>query len=139
MDGAIELTVSGSDERATVEAGLQAVLNLVRDGVGHSPAPTGGQTTGESAVPIRGQGGELAALVVDLANDLLAQLDTHGFGLTDVRFDGLLRTDQGYSGWGYLLGETGDTPPPRTVTLVGSPTIERSAEGLTFHLRLAIS
>ena len=133
----IERTVSGADERTAVEAGLRVVLRLARGGTGEANEPDEHEP-GETAVPIRGQGGALGRVFFALADDLLAQLENHGVGLRAVRLDGLLRTEDGYTGWGYLVGATGDGTPPRTMTLADPPHVERAGEGLTLRLRLAV-
>jgi hypothetical protein len=137
-DVPIILATAGPDERTAVESGLVEILRLARGehagGIEH--AETG--AADETAVAIRGQGADLGTLFIDLASDLLAQLDNHGVGLGEVRLDGLLRTRDGYTGWGYLLGQTGGGEPPRGVTLDDQPVVEWRADGVTLRLRLFV-
>lgn len=127
----IELTATGSDERAAVAAGLAAILAAARGG---NAAPLGGPS--DSAVPIRGQGRDLPTVFFELGNDLLAQLDTHGAGLSTVRLDGLLRTGDGYTAWGYVLGDARVAAPPTALALVASPALDQSGDAITFRIRL---
>src|SRR5215213_1117045 len=97
-------TVTASDEAGVILAGLTEILLAARGG-GASPDP-GADTV---AVPVRGQGATLGAVFAELARDLLAQYDAQGSGMHSVRLDGLLRSEDGYVGWGYLEGSaTGD-------------------------------
>jgi hypothetical protein len=137
-DVPIVLAASGSDERSALESGLAEIVRLARGDGASAIVPGECEAADEAAVAIRGQGADLVALFVELANDLLAQLDTHGVGLHVVRLDGLLRTQDGYTGWGYLLGQTGGGEPSRGVTLDGPPAVERSDAGVTLRARLLV-
>ncbi|HEV2107753.1 MAG TPA: hypothetical protein VGR16_05780 [Thermomicrobiales bacterium] len=88
------------------------------------------------AVPIRGQGGDYAALFTELAGDLLAQLDANGSGLGFVRLDGLLETDTGYSAWGYALGAERGPKPVLGLNLIGIPTISHGGDRTSLSVRL---
>src|SRR5215211_7719582 len=92
-------TVTASDEAGTVLAGLTEILQAARGG--DASTDPGTDTI---AVPIRGQGATLGAVFAELARDLLAQYDAQGSGMDSVRLDGLLRSEDGYVGWGYLEG-----------------------------------
>ena len=124
-------TVTASDEAGVVLAGLAEILNAARGG-GATPDPG----TDTIAVPVRGQGATLGAVFAELARDLLAQYDAQGSGLDRFRLDGLLRSEDGYAGWGYLEGTaTGDGAPAR-IDLSGEPKIDRTDGGieLTFDV-----
>ena len=126
-DGVAELRASGPDAEAVLAAGLRAVAEAATGGRGAAG--------GESAAAIRGQGGDLAAVFAELAADLLAQLDANGPGLSDVRLDGLLATDDGgFTAWGYLLGTPTDNPPPVGVAMDGLPTVAERDGGLTLRV-----
>ena len=128
-EATFELTAAGDDERTAVEAGLEAVLAAARPGSGPDSA-------NGTAVAIRGQGQDLAAVVADLVDDLLAQLDVHGTAFDAVRLDGLLKTGDGYVGWGYLLGDPTDPADQIDLTLAGSPDVERGDAGTALRIRL---
>jgi len=133
-DRTIELTATGTDERAAVAAGLAAIL-AAAVATPNRPDEAGG--AGEAAVAIRGQGADLATVFFELANDLLAQLDVHGAGLRSVRLDGLLRTADGYTAWGYALGDpAGTTAPAIGVSLAGPPLVEQGSDGVVLRIRL---
>jgi hypothetical protein len=137
-DVQIVLATSGPDERSAVESGLLEVLRLARRESESDATPDETDATDEAAVAIRGQGADLGTVFFELANDLLSRLDDHGVGLRAVRLDGLLRTQDGYTGWGYLLGRTGEGEPPRGVTLDRPPEVERRDAGVTLRLRLFV-
>jgi hypothetical protein len=128
----IELTALGSSPEAVIAAGLEGVIATVRgDG---DAAPSDDATV---AAAIRGQGDDLPRLFSELAADLLAQLDANGPGLTSIRLDGLLATDDGgYTAWGYALGAMTANPPPVTIAIDGTPTVEETAGTLTLRLML---
>lgn len=126
-NGAIELTAAGSSAQETLQTGLNAILAVVR-GVEAGP-PGVGETGSEAepvAVPVRGEGGDVAALFADIAADLLAQLDAHGAGFDRVRLDGLLPTDEGLTAWGYALGVPTAEAPPTGIALAGRPSITQT-------------
>jgi hypothetical protein len=125
------ITVTATDEGGVVLAGLTEILR----------AAHGGDTATDPnadtiAVPIRGQGATLGAVFAELARDLLAQVDAQGSGLDSIRLDGLLRGDDGYTGWGYLEGTTAGDGAPARIDLTGEPTTERTEGGimLTFNV-----
>jgi hypothetical protein len=96
--GIAALEATGANARSALESGLRAVLTLA-----NSPV----LVTGDSArsAPIHGEGDDLAELFVDMAEDLLGQIEHFGSGLEDVVVDGVLRRERGgYSGWGYASG-----------------------------------
>lgn len=122
--GEARLTAFGDDPRAVVSAALAGVLALALDG---TPEPPEGD--GTAAVPIAGQGADLASVVARLADDLLARLEAFGGGFRHVRLDGLLQTDAGgYSGWGYAIGRA-DGPAIPGITLAAEPATERDPAG----------
>jgi hypothetical protein len=80
-------------------------------------------STGRSA-PIHGEGSDLANLFVDMAEDLLAQVEDFGGGLHDVVVDGVLRRDEGgYIGWGYASGTLEPASPGEVPRLRSAPTV----------------
>ena len=132
-EGATQLTATGSTAEAVIVAGLQGVIAAAHD----DAVPTTGMETATSAAPIRGQGTDLNGVFAELAADLLAQLDANGPGLTGIRLDGLLATDDGaYTAWGYAVGEATDHPAPVGLAIDSEPTIEETGEGLTLRCAL---
>ena len=120
-DGAAELSVTAAGPEALLLAGLQGVIAAAR---GDRAPTTAAEDEASAAAPIRGQGGDLAAVFAELAADLLAQLDANGPGLDHVRLDGLLTTDDGgYTAWGYAVGAAAENPPPIGLVLDGDPVV----------------
>ncbi len=131
--GLMAVTAVGPSPEAVVVAGLEGVIAAVR-GERDTAPPTDDAT---AAASIRGQGDDLPRLFSELAADLLAQLDANGPGLTGIRLDGLLSTDDGgYTAWGYALGAMSDNPPPVAVAIDGIPTLEELAGTLTLRFSL---
>jgi len=129
--GVTQITATGADPTRLIGAGLGAVLAAARGGV---TAPATDDAT--TAAAIRGQGSDLAAVFTELAADLLAQLDANGACFGDVRLDGLLATDDGYTAWGYAIGEGSDNPPPVGLSLDDAPTVEETPGRLTLRFAL---
>jgi hypothetical protein len=130
-DRMLELTATGTDQCGAVGSALAAVLAVAR-----AEAPPGDGASAANAVAIRGQGPDLAGVVVELVNDLLAQLDANGAGFDAVRLDGLLRTGDGYTAWGYLLGEPSVGRPPVDLSLDGMPLVERAGGEVVLRIWL---
>jgi hypothetical protein len=130
--GTVSLTATGSTPVELVQEALRGVLHVLR-----SAAP-GVDESGTGAVPFRGQGDDLGALFVELAQDMISQVEEFGTGLDEVRLDGLLRTDTGgFTAWGYLSGDPNrQTALPRPLT-IGEPVVgsEGNSLRLTCHLR----
>lgn len=120
------ITVAGSDETSAVLAGLMEILRLARGD--ELVADAASDTV---AVPLRGQGSSLGDVFAELSRDLLAQLDAQGTGLDRVRLDGLLNSQDGYVGWGYLEGASAERGGAARVDLVGEPSIDRGDTGIT--------
>jgi hypothetical protein len=123
--GTISLTATGSTPVELVQEALRGVLDVLRS----VPASeSGGSGT---AVPFRGQGDELGALFVDLALDMISQVEEFGTGLDEVRLDGLLRTDTGgFTAWGYLSGDPNlQDARPRPLT-IGEPVVVTEGDSL---------
>lgn len=132
-DGVAVLAVSQPTVDDALAAALGALLAIARGGgPGGDALPREGEgTDGPSlAAPIRGQGADYPALFTELAGDLLNQLDANGSGLDRVRLDGVLDSDDGFTAWGYALGEPGDGVPPVGLNLTGVPTVVQR-DGLT--------
>ena len=124
-DGSAALTATAADAAAVLRAGLRGVLAAARLD-GQPGAAEADEAT--AAVPIRGQGADLARVFAELAADLLAQLDANGPDFDHVRLDGLLRTDEGgFTAWGYAIGRIAQgpsaDPPPVDLGLDGEPSV----------------
>ena len=98
--GVISLTATGSTPVELIQTALQGLLVVLRGEM------STGSDEGTAAVPFRGQGSDLGPLFLDLAEDMIGQVEEFGAGLDEVRLDGLLRTDTGgFTAWGYLSGD----------------------------------
>ena len=130
-DGIATLEATGNDVRATLEAGLRAVLTLA---VAPSPAP---HDAARSA-PIHGEGDDLASLFADMVEDLLGQVEFYGGGLHDVAVDGVLRREGGgYVGWGYASGTLEAASPGEVPRLLDTPTAsEDGIQGVVLRASL---
>ena len=116
------LTATAADPDAALAAALTGILAASSGGsLGSAQSEDAA-----SAAAIRGQGRDFAAVLSELAADLLAQVDANGTGLTHVRLDGVLETDDGYSAWGYALGSPVGNGPVVNVELVGDPIVEQA-------------
>lgn len=101
-DHTATLEAWGHDRQSLLQAGLDAALTLM---VGEDAAP-GQEST--PVVPLRGEGDTVAALVADLLDDLLVQIETHG-PMQGAALDGVLRRDRdGFVAWGYLMPRVGE-------------------------------
>jgi hypothetical protein len=101
-DGRTTLTATGPEAAALLAAGLAGLLAAICDDGGKASdvEPT-------TALPIRGEGGDVAALFLDLAASLFEEIDHDAYDVRAVRFDGMVRTDEGLAGWGYALAVSG--------------------------------
>jgi hypothetical protein len=125
--------VVGRTELETLTAALTAVLSAATGGDSADVASP--PETAETAVPVRGSGADLPVLFADLVADLIAQLEIHGAGLNQLRLDGLHRTDEGLTAWGYAFGALGGGAPR---AIMVEPSTREDATGeiiLQFTLR----
>lgn len=124
------LTVTAASIDAALAGALQGVLNVATG----RPVEAGPDRSGSQSIsaPIRGQGASFGAALQEIANDLLAQLDSNGTGLTTSRLDGVLATDDdGYTAWGYVLGESGGGSVPVGLTISETPEVSQEDGGTT--------
>lgn len=131
--GTVELTATGADATEVVNAALAGVLAAARSDEA-TTSPTG--DAANSSASIRGQGTTVAAVFAELAADLLAQLDANGKGMNQVRLDGLLATEDGFTAWGYLVGTASTNPPPIGLALDDDPVVTETAGQMTLRCRL---
>ncbi len=129
-DASADLTVTAGSIDVALRSALQSVLNIARGvGIDAGPGPADAQSI---SAMIRGQGDSYGEALYELVNDLLAQLDANGTGLTTARLDGVLTTDEGgYTAWGVVLGEASGGRPPVGLSVSGTPEITQSADGQT--------
>ncbi len=116
------LTATAADPDAALAAALTGILAAASGGTLVARRPE----EATSAAAIRGQGRDFPAVLTELAADLLAQVDANGTGLSHVRLDGVLETDDGYTAWGYALGIPNGNGATVNVELVDSPTVEQT-------------
>lgn len=129
-DSSADLAITTASIDEALGAAMQVTLNVAR-GVEVDAGPTSADAQSISAM-IRGQGDSYGEVLYELLNDLLAQLDANGTGLTTARLDGVLTTDDGgYTAWGVVLGEASGGRPPLGLSLGGTPEITQSADGQT--------
>jgi hypothetical protein len=130
--GMASFEAHGVERRDVLEAGLRAVLELVYGDVSDD--------LGDFArvIPLRGEGDDLAALFVDLLDDLFIQLEEHGAALRALTVDGVLQRDRGgFVAWGYgslAEGTFSSLTPPR---LLETPCVSSDqATGFTIRASL---
>ena len=129
-DSSAELTITATSIDAALGSAMQATLNVAR-GIEVDAGPASADAQSISAM-IRGQGDSYGEALYELLNDLLAQLDANGTGLTTARLDGVLTTDEGgYTAWGVVLGEASGARPPVGLSVDGTPEITQAADGQT--------
>ena len=129
-DSTARLTVTAPSIDAAMGGVLQAVLNVARG----LAVETGPDRSGSESIsaPIRGQGTSFGTALQEMTNDLLAQLDANGTGLTTARLDGVLATDDdGYTAWGCVLGESGGGNAPVGLSIVDTPAVSQVDGGTT--------
>lgn len=126
--GQADLIASGRTEQDVLVAALSGLL--VAANGDRQP------TAAEEAVPIRGDGSDLGALFADIGADLLSQLDANGPRLTEVRLDGLLRTDEGLTAWGYALGDVVNDPPMSVVAFDRNPLVTQQDDQIVLRTGL---
>jgi len=129
--GETALLASGATAEQALQAGLDGVLAAMRGAESAAVA----DESATVAVPIRGSGRALGALFADLVADLLTQTESAPEGIARVRLDGLIRTDEGLTAWGYAL-RAGRPGPAAGVALAAAPTITR--EDGRYVLRCAL-
>ncbi len=128
-DATAPLTIQAATIDGAIAGTLEAILDIA---AGREPSATAGADTTSISAPIRGQGPSYGEALFELANDLLAQLDANGTGLTAVRLDGVLATDDGgFTAWGNAIGEEGGGRPALNLSLAGTPEVTQDDSGRT--------
>ncbi|HEY7033622.1 MAG TPA: hypothetical protein VH482_19955 [Thermomicrobiales bacterium] len=129
QDGRAVVTATGPTTVAVMAAALTGVLAVYR---GEPPnAETDEATT---ALPLRAEAVDLASLLSALATALLDEIDHDAYDVRAVQFDGLVRTDEGLTGWGYALAVPGGVD--RTPCTVEETAV--TAEAGTVTLRATV-
>jgi hypothetical protein len=134
-EGIASFEAIGPDRRTALEVGLRAALALVLDTAGADR-----EGNASRAVPLRGEGDDLAKLFADLLDDVIVQIEEYGTGLRDVAIDGLLRRDRGgFIAWGYAAIEDESASAPNVIPprLHGVPdVIEDRSSGIVVRAML---
>ena len=97
MTGEMVCTGSGPVPAAALSALVSA---LVRASLPADDAPAPGSADRAQAFRISAVG--LAELALAISHDIAAAIGEECGFVTDARVDGVLRTDDGYTAWGYL-------------------------------------
>jgi hypothetical protein len=128
--GSATLTATGAGPLAALAAALAGVLAFARGNGGGGE----GVADGSKALPVRADGADGAELFARLAASLIDDLDHATDDVTSVRVDGLLRTDEGLTAWGYALSNPGPgAVRPVAVEDVG---VDQNAGGVTIRATL---
>jgi hypothetical protein len=105
QDDRTTLTATGPDVASALSAGLEGLFAASRGDAG---------TAGEEAtvaLAIRASGTGAAELFAGLAAALRDEIEYEDYDVGAVRFDGMVRTDEGWAGWGYALAIPGKGRP----------------------------
>jgi hypothetical protein len=105
QDDRTTLTATGPNAASALAAGLEGFLAASRGDAG---------TAGEeatTALAIRASGADAAELFAGLASALRDEIEHDDYDVRAVRFDGMVRTDEGLAGWGYALAIPGKGRP----------------------------
>ncbi len=86
------LTVNGTEIEQLLEGVLQGLISS-----SDFPHPDATQAT--KSTRVRGEGPDVGALSIDLANSLFAELDALGVAPVELSIDGLVRSERGYVAW----------------------------------------
>lgn len=136
-----ELIGSGNDDGGTIVArgatradAVGAALTGLLAAAGCT-APAGDATL---ALPIRAERPDLAALVGALTSHLAEEAADNAAPIAAVRLDGLLRTDDGLTAWGYAFATPDGAPAPALPRVVDVAVVEEGAQ-TTITLTLAPS
>jgi hypothetical protein len=84
---------------------------------------------GSLSIPFRAESPTLSRLLVDLATSLLDEIEARGEAISDLSVNGVLRTERGYTGWGYALLARGTVARLRPVAFPVEPTVTESVAG----------
>lgn len=111
-DNRCQIKASAQTPNDAVDAVLNGLVRLVRgDSRDRDDAREESEEASSVAVPIRAEGADLSALLRELARELLAEIDQSRSDVRSVQFNGFVRTDDGYAGWGFVFCSEGQYRP----------------------------
>lgn len=108
-EGDRQLTVTGSTMNESVAGVLAGLLRIYRgefDSIGSSDDES------TTALAFRAEGRDLAAMVRGLGEALVDDIEHEAYEVHAVQFNGYVRTDDGYAGWGYAFATEGGRSRP---------------------------
>jgi hypothetical protein len=128
---ALEISAWGPDRGTALAAALTGITAAL---LGHEPASP---VTASVAVPLRADGSDFPSLVPALVASLLDSLEEDPTLIGPVRIDGILRTDEGLTAWGYMLtaSMSAASPPPVRFT-VNDIRVDDREGAVSIRLRL---
>jgi hypothetical protein len=126
QDERTTITATGTTTANAVNAGLSGVLAVYRGEIEAT-----GADDATTALPLRAEASDLAGLFTSLAASLMDEIDHDAYDVRGVRFDGMVRTDDGLAGWGYALA----VPEGHRRSPLAIKDVEVFDEGGTFTLR----
>jgi hypothetical protein len=128
-DHATEITATGPDRGTALAAIFTGVATAMLRKALPEPAMAA------VAVPIRADGPDFPSLIPALAGSLFDGLEENPGVIGPVRIDGILRTDEGLTAWGYILASS--TPaPPFGLFRVDDVHVQERDRSVTIRLRL---
>jgi hypothetical protein len=96
-----QLTSIAPTTTEAVAAALSGLLAIYRD---EAEEPEGETSI---ALAFRAEGADVPTMVRGLGEALLADIDHESYDVRAAQFNGYVRTDVGYAGWGYALATEG--------------------------------
>jgi len=106
QDGRTVLTATGQISASALAAGLAGLLAAIRAEIG-----TTEEADATTALAIRAEGAGIAEVFTGLATALLDEIEHEAYDVRAVRFDGMVRTDEGLAAWGYAMAVPGEGTP----------------------------
>ncbi|HET8524193.1 MAG TPA: hypothetical protein VFL82_13240 [Thermomicrobiales bacterium] len=129
-DHALTISASGPDRGTALAAALTGVTAAI---LGHEPPSP---VAAAVAVPLRADGPDFPSLVPALTASLFDSLEEDPALIGPIRIDGILRTDDGLTAWGYMLASS--TPATKAARFTIGPIDVNDTEGdVTIRLQLA--
>jgi hypothetical protein len=110
--GSRRLTAFASTTIEAIAEALSGLLTIYRG----EPGESNEETT--AALAFRAEGADLAALVRGLGEAMLEDVDHEAYDVRAVQFNGFVRTEDGFAGWGYVLASEGGLERP-SLTFTG--------------------
>jgi hypothetical protein len=104
--GSRQLIAIASTPTEAIEIALSGLVTIYRGESGESEEET------TTALAFRAEGIDVSAMVRRVAEALIDDIDHEAYDIRAVQFNGFVRTDDGFAGWGYGLATEGGLKRP---------------------------